>query len=350
MTAADVRVPLVSIVVPVFNGERYLRESLQSILAQTYSRIEVVVMDDASTDATPGIAESFGDRIKYRRQAQTQGIYENANAGIGECQGEFVAVYHADDIYEPTIVQREVAFLQKHREAGAVFCMDTFIDANGDVYDRLDLVQELRGERPLEFAPIFNALLTYRNIFLVCPTAMVRAAVYRQLGRYDQKRWRNTADLEMWLRIARKYPIGILEDQLLRYRHGHGSSSQRYHHLRTDEERYFAIMDHFLEDVDGDLITSRSRAAYQAHRAWDRMRRSINLYILGERNEARDVLKQVRTSHLLASPQVQRFRLAVLLWGLRLVVRLPKSRLIANLFNRRWNTKRIPGPKAPLHS
>jgi glycosyltransferase involved in cell wall biosynthesis len=334
--------PLVSIVVPVFNCGRFLRECLDSILAQTYSHTEILVMDNASTDDTRQIAASYGKQIQVFRQPLNRGIFGNVNDGIEKSRGEYIAVYHGDDIYEPTIVERQVAFLQNFHEAGAVFCMDTFIDAESRIYEKLNVVPELRGERPLEYERIFNALLTYKNAFLVCPSSMVRASVYRQVGGYNQQEWRVSADLEMWLRINRRYPIGILEDQLLRYRHGHGNSCQRYEHLRTDEERFFTIMDRFLGEGDQELATPDSQAAYQAHRAWDRMKRAINHYILGQRTEAIGLLKQVRSRHILGSPQVQRIRLFVLLWGLRVVARLPRSRLIADLFYRRWNTKRIP--------
>ena len=84
--------PLVSIVVPVWNGEAHLRESLDSILAQTYPQLEVIVVDDASTDSTPEILASYGDRIRVHRQQSTRGIYGNANDGIalacGEREGE----------------------------------------------------------------------------------------------------------------------------------------------------------------------------------------------------------------------------------------------------------------------
>src|SRR6266446_7917265 len=74
--------PLVSIIVPVFNGERYLRDSLDSILAQTYPRTEIFVMDDASTDGTREVAAAYGERVKYHRQETNRGIYGNANGGI----------------------------------------------------------------------------------------------------------------------------------------------------------------------------------------------------------------------------------------------------------------------------
>src|SRR5260370_41466205 len=90
---------LVSIIVPVFNGERYVRESLDSILAQTYPRTEVLVMDDASTDGTREVALGYGERVEYHRQETNRGIYRNANDGIAMAPGEDIAVYPPGDIY-----------------------------------------------------------------------------------------------------------------------------------------------------------------------------------------------------------------------------------------------------------
>src|SRR5262249_7263082 len=79
MLESGTHLSMVSIVVPVYNGERFLRASLDSILAQTYPRIEVLVMDDASTDGTPAILASYGERIKVIRQPENRGIYGNMN-------------------------------------------------------------------------------------------------------------------------------------------------------------------------------------------------------------------------------------------------------------------------------
>src|SRR6516225_2096630 len=74
--------PLVSILVPAYNAAGYLREALDSLLAQTYENIEIILLDDASTDATPQVAAEYADRIQYIRQPRNLGIYENVNAGI----------------------------------------------------------------------------------------------------------------------------------------------------------------------------------------------------------------------------------------------------------------------------
>jgi len=331
--------PLVSIIVPVFNGERYLRESLESILAQTYPRTEIFVMDDASTDGTAGVVAAFGERVKYHRQETNRGIYGNANDGIAMAHGEFIAIYHADDIYDARIIEREVDFLERHPEAGAIFCQAIFIDPGRNERGRLEIPQEVRGGRPLPYAVVFNALLKHKNTFLTCPSSMVRASVYRDVGVYRDAEFRNTSDMEMWLRIARKYPIGVLEEYLFRYRYGHGNSAQRYRRLRTDPERYFRIMDLYLEKGDSAIATAEALAGHEAHRAEDHLMRAINFYILGELDQAREVLRLVRPGSILGSPTVLRARLVMLYGGLQCLVRLPRANFLAEAFYRRWSVK-----------
>jgi glycosyltransferase involved in cell wall biosynthesis len=121
--------PLVSILVPSYNGARYLREALDSLLAQTYERIEIILLDDASTDETSDIAAEYGGRISYVRQPKNLGIYNNVNVGIARARGDLIATYHADDLYLPTIVEAQVTCFDRHPGIGAVFCSDIFVDA-----------------------------------------------------------------------------------------------------------------------------------------------------------------------------------------------------------------------------
>jgi glycosyltransferase involved in cell wall biosynthesis len=331
--------PLVTIIVPVFNGDRFLKESLDSILNQTYPRIEVIVMDDASTDSTPEIVSSYANRVKYYRQSHNRGIYANANDGIAMAAGEYIATYHADDVYDAKIVEREVAFLERYPEAGAVFCPSIFIDPQGRERGRLNIPPEVHGERPLPYPVVFNALLKYKNVFLTCPSAMVRASVYKDVGVYRDAQFRNTSDLEMWLRIARNYPLGVLEDCLFRYRYGHGNSAQRYRRLRTDPERFFTIMDLYLAEGDSALATPEALSGHEAHRAEDNLMRTINSYILGEAGQAQAILRHVQAAKILGSPAVQRMRLLILYGALQCLVRLPRINFIADIFYSRWNVR-----------
>lgn len=334
--------PLVSIVVPVYNGGRYLREALDSILAQTYRPIEVIVMDDASTDDTPDILASYGDAIRVVRQPQNRGIYQNTNAGIALARGELIACYHSDDVYLPAIVEREVAFLGRHPEAGAVFASDVFIDADGREYGRLTLPADVPGDRPLDYRLILNTLLTHKNRFLRCPTAMVRASVYRDVGPYRAEEFRIAADEEMWLRIARRYQLGVLEAHLLRYRHHHGNATQAYYHLRTEPEIHFRILDEYLAAGGRALATPDALAAHEAHRAEDYLMLAVNRYIAGTLGPARAMLRKARPGRLLGSPAVQRMRLLALWLGLQLLCRLPHIDLVGRAFYERWHVKASP--------
>jgi glycosyltransferase involved in cell wall biosynthesis len=333
--------PLVSILVPSFNGAPWLREALDSLLAQTYPNIEILLLDDASTDDTAAIAGEYDGRIRYIRQPRNLGIYDNVNVGIAEAKGELIATYHADDIYLPTMVEEQVAYLQAHPEVGAVFTSDILVDAEGREYGRMKLPEEVRGEAPLPYPVVLNTLLSYKNNFLVCPTAMVRASVHREVGVYRQDKYRNTGDLEMWLRIARRHPIAVLESHLMKYRHFHGNSSQRYHRLRTAVENYFLIMDEYLGGGDRQLATSGALVSYEAHRSQDRLWAAMSHYIKDELAAGRRTLRQVHLGPIVRSRHVQK-RLLAIAAGLWVALRLPRSEWLAERMRQRWHVKRPP--------
>lgn len=340
------QLPLVSIVVPVLDGERHLRESLDSILAQTYPRTEVLVMDDASSDGTAAIATSYGDRLTYYRQPERRGIYANANDGIALVHGELIAVFHGDDVYEPELVARQVDYLQRHPEVGAVFCKDVYIDAEGTPFGRLELPDEVAGGRPLDYRTVVEALLRHKNTFLRCPSSMVRASVYRECGPYEpQKRFTNGPDLEMWLRIARRFKLAVIDEHLFRYRRGHGSWSERYQMVRAEEEDFFEIMDLELERGARALVSDQSLRAYEAHRAEDDLTVSASNYILDKRGAAKARVAQVSARRIVRSPHPRRVRLLVLLALMRGLVRLPRLRPAATFLRRRIFGRPIPVPR-----
>lgn len=334
--------PLVSILVPSYNGAAFLREALDSILAQTYPNVEILLLDDASTDNTAAIAADYESRIDYIRQPSNLGIYDNVNVGIARARGEFIATYHSDDIYLPTIVEAQVTYFRAHPEVGAVFCSDIFVDAHGREYGRISLPREVRGEQPLDYATVLNALLKYKNRFLVCPTAMVRASVHEEVGTYRQSRYRNTADLEMWLRIARHCPIAVLESHLMKYRHFHGNSSQRYHRLRTDPENFFVILDEYLASGDRGLAAPAALFNYEAHRSEDRLMAAISHYIKDELPAGRKALRDVRIAMIAGAQNVQRWRLLVLVAGMWVLLRIPRWEWCARTMLERWHVKRPP--------
>jgi len=331
--------PLVSIVVPAYNAEPFLRASLDSIVGQTYPATEILLMDDASTDATQTIACSYGQRITYHRQPRNLGQFANVNDGISRARGKFIAVYHADDIYLPEIVACEAAFLEAHPEAGAVFAIEIFIDREARERGRLVLPPEVRGRELLDYATALNALLCYKNRIFCGPSSMVPASVYRAVGPYRGHDFPVAGDFEMFFRIARQYPVGILDQHLLRYRWGHGNADQLDRLLRTSPEPYFSIMDEHLATGGRALASNSSLAAHEAHRCEDALMRAVSCYILRRPQEFRPILAEVSLPRLLASNKVQRYRLSVLYLLLLLLARLPHFPLAARLFRKRWYSR-----------
>lgn len=182
--------PLVSIVVPAYNAERFLSEALTSVCVQTHDAIEVIVCDDASTDRTADIARDTGDpRVRSLRNDQTLGGYGAMNRAVRDSRGEFVAIYHADDVYDTRIVERELAFLVAHQDVGAVFCLDRFIDESGREYRRLEVPAELAGTTVFDASLLAENLLRYKNTFLRTPSVMFRRVAFDAVGGFDQERF-----------------------------------------------------------------------------------------------------------------------------------------------------------------
>ncbi len=107
--------PLISCIVPVFNGERYLSEALESILQQTYRPLEIIVADDGSTDGTAAVAASYREQVTYLRQANA-GPGAARNLGLSATRGEFVAFLDADDLWHPEKLARQIARFQARPE------------------------------------------------------------------------------------------------------------------------------------------------------------------------------------------------------------------------------------------
>lgn len=333
---------LVSVVVPVFDGEAFLRDSLESILAQSYERLELIVMDDASADASPTIAAELARRdvrVRVQRQSSNLGQFANVNAGLALARGEFVAVYHADDVYDRDIVEREVAYLRSRPEAGAVFALATFIDQTGREFGRIELVPpEVESRDLLDYPLVLNAILRHTSSFLPTPSALVRHDVYAEVGPYAVD-YGIRGDIDMWLRIARARPVGLLREHLLRYRVGTHNESRRYSFLRTEPDVFYSVVDRVLDGPDGVLATPDAIADYEARRAADLLVAAGNAYVLDERPQLHALLRCVRAARLLRSRRVQRWRLLALLGLLHGLARLPRSDAVARFLEQRWHSE-----------
>src|ERR1051326_243987 len=104
--------PTVSVVMPVYNGENYLRSAIESVLSQTFQDFEIIVIDDGSKDSTPAIAQSYGDRVRYVRQ-ENAGVAAAVNHGIAVARGRYFAWLSHDDFYAPEKLAAQVRALER---------------------------------------------------------------------------------------------------------------------------------------------------------------------------------------------------------------------------------------------
>ncbi|MBI4317608.1 MAG: glycosyltransferase family 2 protein [Chloroflexi bacterium] len=158
--------PLVSVVVPVYNGDRYVADALESVVAQDYRPIEIVVVDDGSTDRTSEIALSLKE-VRYARQSN-RGVSVARNVGISMSHGELIAFIDADDLWCPSKLSLQVSYLLDHHEAGYVLAKQRcFLDPGSSA------------------PPWFRAELLMDHVGFVPSALVVRRAVLEKIGVFD---------------------------------------------------------------------------------------------------------------------------------------------------------------------
>ena len=199
--------PLVSVVIPTYNQASYLRASIDSVLAQTYPAVEVVVVDDGSTDETPDILASYGDRIRAIRQTN-HGAANALNHGIRESRGRYVCWLSSDDAFVPDKVARQVAAFEADPELGLSFMGFDTIDAQGAfIADRSDLP----WRHPDLLVSVFWANPINGS------TVMMPRAVMDEVGPFDEA-LRADVDAEMWFRVLAGHPAAHIPGVHLHYR------------------------------------------------------------------------------------------------------------------------------------
>lgn len=287
-----INTPKVSVCVPVFNGAATIAETLTSLKAQSFEDLEIVIVDNASTDGTPAIVASFLDcNTRLVRNPVTVSMERNVEVAISEARGEFIAVYHADDLYHSDIVARQVAYLDLHPAASAVFSCGERINSAGDscgAYPAPKEVFEVGGEtREYDFDKIFKFILREYN-FLICPSAMVRAKLYKNPPRpWSDTTFNSSADLGVWLGLLENSPIGILPDKLIRVRQSVNQYSSKVSRFNTERADFFRVTDYYVNLPWVRMLLNDSHLRTLAlceHK--DRCLRAINWMIKGNSQKA----------------------------------------------------------------
>lgn len=204
--------PRVSVVMSVYNDEPFLREAIDSILAQTFRDFEFIIINDGSSDASPAILASYSDpRIRVIHNEQNIGLTKSLNRGLREARGELIARFDANDASLPERFGKQVAFLDAHPEVAVAGVQMMVIDVAGRRLRRAESRRPMT-DTGVAWWQMFTAPLGH-------PASMFRRrVVLEELGGYDEE-FRTGQDAELWFRVVeRGYRITTLPERLLALR------------------------------------------------------------------------------------------------------------------------------------
>jgi glycosyltransferase involved in cell wall biosynthesis len=287
--------PLVSICVPMYNAEKTIGKTIASIISQKYKNFEIIIVDNSSSDASVKIVQTFNDpriRLIQNDIHLPCGEY-NWNRCFPYANGEFLAIFHADDVYLPDMVSRQIETFRIFPSVGGVFTQGNIINENDEIIGEFRLPPEIKGGEPNTYQKIFNSALEYAD-FLPCPSAMLRRDIYLKLSpfRYDQ--FGSASDFDMWLRASAYAPIVILDEKLMNYRVSKTQGTNVLNRLRTHGSDYFKVMDfHIAKYKETHEIPANLMNSYDLSRFGDQLICARNSLYKRDWKEFKDQIKNI---------------------------------------------------------
>ncbi len=207
----------VSVIIPLYNARDVIRQTTESVLAQTWTDYEIVVIDDGSTDGSGEIVQGTGHNIRYFRQANA-GVAGARNRGIVESRGTYIALLDHDDLWHPTKLEKQVKVLDERSEVGMVVTDVAHIDREGRSMGMIG-----RGYNPSDtFARLF-----VRGYVPTPSAAMIRKSILESVGGFDEAfKSAGLDDHELWARIGAHCEIANIAEPLTYHRNREVKSSQ----------------------------------------------------------------------------------------------------------------------------
>ncbi len=221
---------LVTVIVPVYNGAATLAQALDSVLAQSHRHLQVLVIDDGSTDRTAEIAAAYGDPRLALHRFPNAGVTVSRNRGVRLAEGRYVAFLDADDWWRADKLEKQLAALAADPAAGVAYSFTTFVDERGEV---------LHGGYQV---PVSGDVLPrlFVRFFLQCGSnALVRREVFARAGLFDET-LEVCEDYDFYLRAAACCPFALVPEHQVSYRKHAGSSSSDAQRVRRSADRVIA--------------------------------------------------------------------------------------------------------------
>lgn len=255
--------PKVSVLIPAYNHAKYLRDTIESVLNQTFQNFELLISDDCSKDDTVQIIKSFSDeRITGIFFKENKGTVRSLNHLLSLAKGEYIAVLGSDDVWELNKLEKQLEVLENDKSLSACFSWATIIDQNSNVIDN-------ESDFPIHIFNMKNCdkAFVMRDFFLsgnhFChSSALIRTSVHEQIGEYNVA-YRQLHDFDLWMRLLIDYDIHMIDSPLVKYRYiqnsGNVSQSTAGNNFRMHNEGEEIIYFLFNNIKDKDFIKAFSK-------------------------------------------------------------------------------------------
>ena len=251
--------PSVSVVIPVYNGTNYLREAIDSVLNQTYSNYEIIVVDDGSTDETWALIQSYGSKVRGIRQ-ENRGVAGALNNGIRSSTGDYVAWLSHDDLFLQAKLQRQIEFLLQNNQFSACYTDYYTIDQSGSVLRAIESPWYPREQA---------VWVLFGRMYINGSTMLIHRNCFEKVGWFSEE-WRYTQDAEMWLRISRHFSIGRVPEKLGKLRCHPAQGSVNLENHRAEAEAMFKkVFCDFIADGIFPVDTAATDTARRIAHAYE---------------------------------------------------------------------------------
>ncbi len=240
--------PVVSIILPVYNGIKYLPQSVDSILRQDFTDFEFLVLDDCSTDGSWEWLQSLNDeRVSLVRNEQNRGLFYNLNFLIKKSKAGIIKLWSQDDVMYPNCIGAIVAFHRQHPQIGFSYTGRDYIDASGN---NLNIQQQ--DDTPEIVSSVLHARIAFftGSIAGNIANVAINKSALDKTGLFNEQ-MKISADFEMWVRLAKGYPVGFINKPLVQLRNHKEqlSSQEKYfiYHLKEDIQVYQILLSYVNE-------------------------------------------------------------------------------------------------------
>lgn len=310
--------PKVSVIIPLYNGKKYIRETLESVFSQTYDDFEVIVVDDGSTDDPKEDLAPFRDKIKFIRQKNSGCPAGAKNTGVRQAKGEYLAFLDQDDLWKKDKLQKQIDLFKKDQETLAVASNVGIIDGFGK-----SIIEKVWPNPEIWKNADIREKLSQGNIILTSSSVMIRRNFIEKYGFFNEKLL-ITDDFDMWYRVSRMGKLMLMPEVLTYWRMHSSNTSKMSEKTRVDTAMYY-------EELVKDNTLSKEEKVIASEWLKTMKIRLANYYLMvGRSSEALSIYKKYGSESRAVNVILKMYRLSPFLAKIIVRVKIMYSEKLVN--------------------